>query len=75
VLLCGDLNVDSAKGKRLLNDAKNEILQKKSALSKFEEAVFENACNEHDSMLHILSNLGTEKITDCFQENIHNNEI
>jgi len=26
-------------------------------------------------MMHILSNLGTEQISDCLEDNIHNNEI
>ena len=57
VLLCGDMNVDSTDDRLLL-----ECKKGMGELSPYQQKVFDQAIREYDTMLMILSNLGTEEI-------------
>ena len=71
-LLCGDMNVDSTDStQKMLIELKKDMGQ----LAPFQEKVFQQAENEYKTMLFILSNLGTEEIQDCLEDNLDNNEI
>jgi hypothetical protein len=71
VLLCGDLNINSRPSNPLA-ELKAQFEENGRNLNAKEEKILEQAENEYQTMLHILSNFGEETIKDCLQENLDN---